>query len=277
MSTPLLSERIRTLVVDDEHLARKSLRLLLSADPDIEVVGECATGRKAIQALQQGPVDLLFLDIQMPGVDGFEVLQAAGPGAASAVVFVTAFDTHALRAFDVGAIHYLLKPFDDARFASVLARAKAHVSGLRVQGMARKLGELCAAVAPAPAAPPALAPTYLERLAVKEAGRVLLVPVEQIDWAEAEDYYVQVHVGGRAHLLRQSLRELEAQLDPRRFLRIHRSTLVNLERVKELQPLFHGEFWVLLHDGRRLKLSRSYRDRLDQVLSVRRGREPPLE
>ncbi|WP_254614718.1 MULTISPECIES: LytTR family DNA-binding domain-containing protein [unclassified Myxococcus] len=269
MSALMQRERLRTLVVDDEPLARQSLRSLLAGDAGMEVVGECATGREAIKVLRQGPVDVLFLDIQMPGADGFEVLRAVGPGAAGAVVFVTAFDTYALQAFDVGAVHYLLKPFDDARFASVLARAKERVRGLRVQGMARQLGELYSAEEPVPAARPVASPTYLERLAVKEAGRVLLVPVEQIDWVEAEDCYVQVHVGSRSHLLRQSLRELEAQLDPRRFLRIHRSTLVNLERVRELQPLFHGEYWVQLHDGRRLKLSRSFRDRLDQVLSGR--------
>lgn len=257
------TERIRTLVVDDEPLARSSLRLLLSADEEIELVGECSTGRAAIETLQRARVELLFLDVQMPGMDGFEVLRTAGPHAPAAVVFVTAFDNYALQAFDVGAVHYLLKPFDDARFAAVLGRAKEHIRGLRVQSVARKLAELCTT---APAAP---VPAYLKRLTVKEGGKVLLVPVEQIDSIEAEDYYVQVHVGNRSHLLRQSLRELEAQLDPRRFLRIHRSTLVNVERIKELQPHEHGECWVLLHNGRHFKLSRTYRDRLDELLAGR--------
>ncbi len=265
MSTPPSAEPIRTLLVDDEPIARKSLQLLLAKDPELELVGECTGGREAIAALRRAPVDLLLLDVEMPGVDGFEVLRAAGPGAAAAVVFVTAFDSYALQAFDAGAVHYLLKPFGDERFARVLARAKQHVRGLRVQGLVRRLGALCESDERHLAVPRGA--RYIERIAVKEGGRVLPIPVEQIDWVEAEDYYVQVHVGARAHLLRQSLRELEAQLDPRRFLRIHRSTLVNLERVKELQPLFHGEYWVLLRDGRRLKLSRSYRDRLEQVLS----------
>lgn len=270
MSTPPpppLAAPLRTLLVDDEPVARKSLQLLLAKDPEVEVVGECATGREAIAALCREPVDLLLLDVEMPGVNGFEVLRAAGPGAAAAVVLVTAFDSYALQAFDAGAIHYLLKPFDTARFTRVLARAKQHVHGLRVQGLAHSLGQLYAG-APVRAAPPgAPAGGYIERLAVKEGGRVLPLAVEQIDWVEADDYYVQVHVGPHSHLLRLSLRELEAQLDPRRFLRIHRSTLVNLARVKELQPLFHGEYWVLLHDGRRLKLSRSYREGLERVLA----------
>jgi two-component system, LytTR family, response regulator len=266
MSMPPLTALIRTLVVDDEPVARKSLQVLLAKDPEVEVVGACATGREAIQALCREPVDLLLLDVEMPGVDGFEVLRAAGPGAAAAVVLVTAFDGYALQAFDAGAIHYLLKPFDDARFTQVLARAKQHVRGLRVQGLARSLGALCSS-APAPAPLSASSSGYIERLALKEGGRVLPLAVEEIDWVEADDYYVLVHVGPRSHLLRLSLRELEAQLDPRRFLRIHRSTLVNLARVKELQPLFHGEYWVLLHNGHRLKLSRSYREGLERVLT----------
>ncbi len=258
-------ERFRTLVVDDEPLARKSLQLLLARDPEIELVGESATGRAAIEALARAPVDLLFLDVQMPGADGFEVLRAAGPSAAAAVVFVTAFDGYAIQAFDVGAAHYLLKPFEDSKFASVLARAKEHVRGVRVQRLARQLTEACGPSAPAGPAKPA----YRERLAVKDGGKVTLLPVEQIDWVEAEDDYVEVHVGARSHLIRQPLRELEAELDPRRFVRIHRSMLVNLARVKELEPLFHGEYSVLLTGGQRLKLSRSYRDRLDLLLSGR--------
>lgn len=266
------NERFRALVVDDEPIARKSLQVLLERDPEVELVGHCATGRAAIQMLQRTPVDVLLLDVQMPGAGGFEVLEVVGPEAALAVVFVTAFDDYAVQAFEVGAVHYLLKPYDDARFASVLARAKEHVRGVRVRRLARQLTEACTTGAPpisspTPNAP--LAPSYRERLAVKDAGKVTLLPVEQIDWVEAEDDYVEVHVGPRSHLIRGTLRELEVELDPRRFVRIHRSLMVNLDRVKELQPLFHGEYSVLLSGGQRLKLSRSYRDRLDLLLSGR--------
>ncbi len=259
---PMPSERIRTLVVDDERLARRSLQVLLSSDAEVELVGECGRPQEALRLLKQRAVDLLFLDVPMPGMNGFELLEAAGTDAA--VVFVTAFEQHALRAFEVRAVDYLLKPYDDERFAAVLSRAKAHVRGQRLQVLAQQVAGLVS-VAAAPATPT----RHLERLVVREAGRVTLLPVEQIDWIEADDYYVQVHVGAHSHLLRQPLRELETQLDPQRFLRIHRSTLVNVARVKSLEPLFHGEYLVVLQDGRKLKLSRSYRDRLDALLSGR--------
>jgi two-component system, LytTR family, response regulator len=260
-------QRLQTLLLDDDAVGRAELRRLLEADPEVEVVDAVALAREALHALQRAPVDLLLLEVALPDGEGFELLRAAGPGAAASVAFVTADERHALRAFDAGALHYLLKPVDPARLAVVLARAKTHVRGLRVQGLVRQLGALYGA--DAAQVPPVQLPAHLERLAVKEGSRVLLLPVERVDWVEADDYYVQVHAEGRSHLLRQTLREVEAQLDPRRFLRIHRSTLVNVERVKELQPLFHGEYWVVLHDGSRLKLSRSYRDRLDALLAGR--------
>ena len=261
--TQASAEPIRALVVDDERLARKSLSVLLSADAEVELVGECGRPQEAVRLLKQRSVDLLFLDVQMPGMDGFELLEAARSTAA--VVFVTAFEQHALRAFEVRAVDYLLKPYDDERFATVLARAKAHVRGQRLQALAQQLAGLVSG--PATPAPPAA--RYLERLVLRESGRVTLLPVEQIDWIQADDYYVQVHAGGRSHLLRQSLRELEAALDPQHFLRIHRSTLVNVARVKSLEPLFHSEYLVVLANGQRLKLSRSYRERLDALLAGR--------
>jgi two-component system LytT family response regulator len=285
---------VRVLVVDDEPLARRGLAVLLRADAEVEVAGECGSGPEALAALARAPVDVLFLDVQMPGMDGFEVLRQLPPGRVGAVVFSTAFDHYALRAFEAHALDYLLKPYDDERFAHVLARAKKHVRDGRVQALAHQLAGLLGGLGPTVqpvaaaghAAPPASAPLApaaladppeaeraarppLARFVLREAGRVSFLPVEQVDYIEAEDYYVEVHAGGRSHLLRQSLRELEGELDPRRFVRIHRSTIVNVERVKELQPLFHGEYRVLLHDGTALKLSRSYRDRLDTLLAVR--------
>ncbi|ADO76056.1 LytR/AlgR family response regulator transcription factor [Stigmatella aurantiaca] len=265
-----VSAPIRVLVVDDERIARQSLLSLLAADPEVRVVGECASGPQAVEALRQHPVDVLFLDVEMAGMDGFQVLRQAGPELSAAIIFVTAYDTHALKAFEVHALDYLLKPFDDERFARVLARAKEHVRNGRIQTLARQLAGLLGAAPPPPAAapvtPPPEPPRYLERLVLKDVGRVAFVNVEEVDWLEAEDYYIQVHTAGQTHLIRQSLRELETQLDPRRFVRIHRSTIVNVERVKELRPLFHGEYHVILRDGNQLKLSRSYRARLDALL-----------
>lgn len=269
MSLEAVPALIRVLVVDDERAARRGMSALLSADPEVQVVAECANGPEAVTALRQHAVDLVFLDVQMPGMDGFQVLREARPERA-AIVFVTAHDTYALKAFEVHALDYLLKPFDDERFARVLARAKEHVRGGRIQALARQLSGLLGPLpAAAPAPSPSPGPRYLERLAIKKSGHVSFLPIEKVDWLEADDYYVQVHTGGQSHLVRYSLRELEAQLDPRQFLRIHRSTIVNVERVKELQPLFHGEFRVVLHDGTCLKLSRSFRERLDALLGKR--------
>ncbi|MDY7230033.1 LytR/AlgR family response regulator transcription factor [Hyalangium rubrum] len=257
---------IRALVVDDERIARESLCALLAADHEVEVVGQCANGSQAVEALrrQSEPVEVVFLDVEMAGKDGFQVLSELGDERTAAVIFVTAYENYALKAFEFRALDYLLKPFDDERFAQVLARAKEHVKGVRVQRAARELAEMLGTSLPAPTPPPA--PRYVERLVLKDMGRMAFLPVGEIDWLEAEDNYIQVHAGAQKHLVRQSLREMEEELDPRRFVRIHRSTIVNVERVKELRPLFHGEYQVTLHDGTSLKLSRGYRERLDALL-----------
>jgi two-component system, LytTR family, response regulator len=255
---------ISVLIVDDEPLARRTVRLLAERDPAVRIVGECANGTDAVGALQRLPVDLVFLDIQMPGLDGFAALARAGDAQAPAVVVVTAFAEHAVRAFDVQAVDYLLKPFDDRRFQRALDRAKAH---LRVRRLARQMAEAVGAAEPA-GAPASASGSYLERVVLKNAGRLSSLPVDDIDWIEAQDYYAELHAAGREHLVRMSLRELEARLDPRRFVRIHRSTIVNVRRVGELEPLFHGEYLVRLRDGTRLKLSRSFKDRLDRLLGA---------
>jgi two-component system, LytTR family, response regulator len=273
------SAPVRVLVVDDEPLARRTLLLLLSADPQVEVVGEAGNGARALEMIRELAPDLVFLDVQMPEMDGFAVLRALEAERAPAVVFVTAYDDHAVRAFDANAADYLLKPFDDERFARALARAKGRVGDRRVRELAVRLaGMLGGAPLPAlsqpprPQTPPPAAPepaAYADRIVLKDAGRITFVETAAIDWIEADDYVVRLHAGAATHLLREPLRDLERRLDPRRFVRIHRSTIVNLRSVKELQPYFHGDYVVILRDGTRLRLSRSRREKLQALLGAR--------
>ena len=249
-----MTSPIRALVVDDEPLARARLRQLLEQDGDIRLLGECADGVEAIAAIRDRRPDLVFLDVQMPEKSGFDVLAALDPAERPAVVFVTAHDHHAIHAFEVNALDYLLKPFDEDRFRRTLARAKAalatdpHDLHRRTLALIEELK--------GPRRPP------VDRLMIREAGRLFFLRTDEIDWIESEGNYVRLHAGGASHQLRETLSRLESQLDPGRFLRIHRSTIVNLDRVKEIQPLFHGEHRVLLADGTELTLSRGYRDRL---------------
>ncbi|HEV2750333.1 MAG TPA: LytTR family DNA-binding domain-containing protein [Gemmatimonadales bacterium] len=252
---------IRTLIVDDEPAARDGMRQLLAADPEIVLTGECANGREATAAIRDTSPDLVFLDVQMPELDGFGVLREVGVERAPAVVFVTAFDQYALRAFDVHAIDYLLKPFTDDRFRQSLDRAKQQVRQAQLGDLSRKLAALLDHDGAASARP-----RYLDRLVVKSGGKVTLLPVGEIEWIDAEGDYVRIHVGKTWHLLRETMKSLEDQLDGARFVRIHRSTIVNLEKVKELQPFFRGEYVVVLHNGTTLKLSRGYRDNLEARL-----------
>ncbi|HKC46970.1 MAG TPA: LytTR family DNA-binding domain-containing protein [Gemmatimonadales bacterium] len=259
---------IRALIVDDEPAARDAIRSLLAGDADIHIVGECADGRTALRAIASTSPDLLFLDVQMPEMDGFTMLRQLEPERLPVVVFVTAFDQYALRAFDVHATDYLLKPFDDDRFREAVSRAKQSVRAGQLGRLSEELRALLDGVAsPAAASRPA-APggPYLKRLVIKSGGRVTLLNVRDIDWIEAEGDYVKIHVGKAWHLLRETMKRLEAQFDPARFVRIHRSTIVNVERIKELQPYFRGEYVVILQDGKSLKLSRGYKEHLESVL-----------
>lgn len=249
-------KKIQALIVDDEPLARKKIRLLLERELDIEIIGECANGPKAVAAIQKEEPDLLFLDVQMPGLDGFGVLQTIAPEQWPVTIFVTAYDQYALRAFEVNALDYLLKPFDQTRFQTALQRARMHLQ--RTAAFNQQLLALLKDLKPEP--------KPVERLAIKTAGRVYFVSVPEIDWIEAADNYVRLHTGGEAHLLRETMNALETKLDPARFVRIHRSTIINLERIKELKPWFHGEYIVILRDGTQLTLSRRYRDRLNGML-----------
>lgn len=250
--------RIRALIVDDEPLARERIRTLLDDEPEIDIIGECGDGLRAVSDIQEHAPDLLFLDVQMPEMDGFEVLKTLAPDRMPAVIFVTAYDQYALRAFDVHALDYLLKPFDRERFQKALRRAKAHISSQRSDDVNKRLLALLEDLKSGP--------KYLDRLVIKSGGRVFFLRTDEIDWMEAAGNYVRLHVGKESHLLRDTMGGLEARLDPQKFLRIHRSTIVNLERIKELQPWFHGEYQVVLRDGTKLTLSRSYRDSLQELL-----------
>lgn len=254
---------IRVVVVDDEPVAREGLRGLLAADPEVEIAGECSDGRAAVEAILERRPDLVLLDIQMPEMDGFEVIRAVGPQRMPAVVFVTAYDEFALRAFEVHALDYLLKPFDDERFRDALSRAKATVRRGDPERLTRHLAALLSA---GDAQPPPADGGWLTRLVVRKPGASLFVPVDQIDWIESADYCVKIHAGGRVHVIREALQRLEQRLDPSRFFRAHRSALVNLDRVREVQPALHGDSVLILQDGTRVKLSRTRRSALERRL-----------
>ena len=259
---------IRTIIVDDEPVARRSIRILLEADPEVEVVGESGTGAEALRLLRAAGVDLMFLDVQMPGVGGFDLLRALHPEEIPAIIFVTAHDRYAVQAFEAAALDYLLKPFDDGRFTTALARAKQRLRQAGDNRILRGISELLGGGEPGgtESTPGRKPGGFLERVMARETDRVLVLPVERIDWLEAADYYVRVHIGPKSHLVRESLASLEDRLDPRKFVRIHRSTIVNLDRVLELQPWFQGAYVVILTDGTKLKLSRARRPRVEALL-----------
>jgi two-component system LytT family response regulator len=256
---------LRVLVADDERLARETILGLLAADPDPLVVEDCASGTEAVASINAAAPDVLCLDVQMPEVDGFEVLQRVDAERIGAVIFVTAHDRFALQAFEAQAVDYLLKPFDDDRFRLMLERAKQRVRERRTHRLTR---ELLGALGPGLPVHETGAPEYLQRLAIKASGRVSLLRVEDVDWIEAADYCVRVHAGGRVHLLREPMKDLESRLDPRHFFRVHRSAIVNLSRIRELCPYFRGEWLLTLMDGTQLRLSRARRDQLRAVLGV---------
>jgi two-component system LytT family response regulator len=237
----------------------------LERDPEIEIVAECANGYEAIDAIHSYAPDLLFLDVQMPEMDGFEVLAQVQPDRMPVVVFVTAYDQHALRAFEVHALDYLLKSYSDDRFEAALRRAKEQIRQKKVSEISQRLVALLDSQKREARKHPN-GESFLTRLAVKTGGRVFFLKANEIDWIEAADYYVYLHAGAKSHLLRETMNRLEKQLDPAQFQRLHRSTIVNLDRIKELQPNAHGDYTVILKDGTQLKLSRSYRPKLEAAL-----------
>jgi two-component system LytT family response regulator len=251
---------IRTLIVDDEPTSREGIRLLLTKDPEVLVVGECSSGREAVAAIRESVPDLVFLDVLMADLEGFAVLREAGGERTPTVVFVTACEQYALRAFEVNAVDYVLKPFTEERFRASLQRAKQKVHGTWLDELLPNLTALL------PEREPWRRSRYRERLLVRSNGKVTLLPVREIEWIDAEGDFVRVHMGKTCYLTRETMKTLEDELDGARFVRIHRSTIVNLEKVKELQRFFRGEYVVVLHNGATLKLSRRYRDRLEAHL-----------
>jgi two-component system LytT family response regulator len=246
------------LIVDDETLARERIRDMLDADPDVEVLADCSNGQEAVEAIKRHSPDLVFLDVEMPGMDGFAVLEALQPSTLPVIIFVTAYDQYAVKAFEVYALDYLLKPFDKERFEKALVRAKAHIQHEKSEHLTERILSALEEIK--------TKPVHLERMVIKMNGHVFFVKTEEIDWLEAEGNYVRLHAGKESYLLRDTISALESQLDPKRFVRVHRSAIVNVDRIQELQPWFHGEYRIILREGVQLTLSRSYREKLHELL-----------
>lgn len=251
---------LRALVVDDEPLARTALLRLLKRDREINVVGQCGDGESAVQAIVEQRPDLVFLDIQMPEMDGFQVLEAVGVEQMPVTIFVTAYDRYAIRAFDANAVDYLLKPFAPERLTRAVARARDRLQGRQDNESAKKLFALLGSRHPT---------DYAQRIAVPSGGRIVFVAVAEIDWIEAEGNYARLHVGRRVYDVRETLRALVEKLDPREFVRIHRSTIVNVGRIREVQPWFQGSHLVQLQSGEELRMSRYQRDAVERLLGKR--------
>ena len=245
------------VIVDDEGPSRRRIRRLLSGEPDFLVIGECGNGRQAVELLRRSPPDVLFLDVQMPEMDGFSVLQAVGTKRIPAVVFVTAYDKYALQAFEVHAVDYLLKPFDRERFQQTVERARKWISTEHVAELSERLQSMLAS----------LNTSAPERIVIKDGGHVTLLDAKSIDWIEAADNYVCLHCSDGLHVIRETMNSLETRLDRRCFVRIHRSYIVNIDRIAEMKPWFRGDYLLFLRDGTKLKLSRNYRESLKVFLS----------
>lgn len=251
-------QRIKTLVVDDEPLAREGITTLLQAAIDFQVIGHCANGEEAIEAIEAKKPDVVFLDVQMPEIDGFQVLESLDPKHMPTVIFVTAYDQYALRAFDIHAVDYLLKPVDVERFEQALERTRKRLESKRTNGTDKHLKSLLEELKSRD--------QKLERLVVKTGGKIFFLRTEEIDWIEAAGDYVKIHINTIEHIIRERITELESKLDPSRFLRIHRSTIVNIDRIKEMQPMFYGDYVVILRNGTQLNLSRTYREKISKLM-----------
>lgn len=259
-------DQIRTIIVDDEPLGRSRIAALLEDEEDIDILAQCGDGAEAARVIEESGPDLLFLDVQIPEMTGFELLDSLDRSNPPVVIFVTAHDEFALRAFDVHALDYLLKPFDDDRFYRALDRAREHLRDHDAAALRRRLKDFLQETSEPQDGPASSGRRRLTRIVVKDGDRILFLKVDDIDWIEAADYYAKIHVGPASYMIRETLANLEQQLDPERFVRIHRSSIVNLDRIQEMQPWFHGAFVVLLNDGTELRLSRSRRDHLQSLL-----------
>jgi two-component system, LytTR family, response regulator len=248
--------KIRALIVDDEPLARLMTRRMLDGHANIELIGECESGEEAVAAIRGLNPDLVFLDVQMPGLDGFAVIESLASERLPQIIFITAYDQYAVRAFDVHALDYLLKPFDRDRFEQALRRAVRQVETEQSGELNERILSMLAE----------REPRYLERFVIKTEGRVFFLKADEIEWIEAEGNYVIFHAGGKGHLFREAISSLEAKLDPRKFQRIGRSAIVNVDSIRELQPWFRGDYKIILHDGTELKLSHRFRDNLNKYL-----------
>jgi two-component system LytT family response regulator len=247
-------KKIKTLIVDDEPLARERLAALLANEADIEILGQCRDGEEAVSAILDHAPQLVFLDVQMPHMNGFEVIEAVGSERMPLVIFVTAYDQHALKAFQVRALDYILKPFDRERFSDALQRARRQIEREETGDLGRRLLALVKDLR--------RDQPRTDRLVVKSGGRLFFLRMDEIDWIEAAGNYVRLHVGTTSHLLRETMNAIEGRLDPEKFFRIHRSRIVNMERIQEMQPWLNGEYAVVLRTGTRLTLSRGYREKL---------------
>lgn len=251
---------IRVAIADDEPLARERLRSMLEGRERYAIVAECNDGVDALAALNQQDIDLLFLDVQMPGLDGFQILESAGAASLPLIVFVTAFNDYALRAFDASALDYLLKPFDRDRFEKTLTRVEERLASRERAEMSSELREFLRTLSTT------AVPEHVSRFPVRANGEIYFVRVEDVDWIDAEGNYVALHAAGRRHLVRDTIKSLEGRLDPAKFVRVHRSAIINVDRLRRLQPYFHGEYVITLQDGTKLTSSRTYSDRLRALL-----------
>jgi two-component system LytT family response regulator len=249
---------IHVCIIDDEPIACRRIQRLLKEDTEVEIVAICNDGEEALEAIQQFHPDLIFLDVQMPGMDGFEVLSSLNPDSMPHVIFVTAFDRYAIKAFEVHALDYLLKPFDRKRFEQAVQRSKGQIYQTQERSNSSELVALLKEMKSQS--------QHLERLVVKSQGRVFFLKTDEIDWIEAQGKHVSIHIGKETHLVREAMNSLETELDPKKFARIHKSTIVNIDRIKQLQPLVHGDFKVILRDSTVLTISRRYRQKIDELL-----------
>jgi two-component system LytT family response regulator len=249
---------MRVLIAEDEPLARDRLRTLLQDHNDVEIAAECADGRSAVDAIRDHEPDLVFLDVSMPELNGFEVIQEIGAAEMPPVIFVTAFDHYAVQAFDAHAVDYVLKPFDEDRFRTAVERGRDALRKRTNGALDQRLSDLLQGLA---------RPSYLERLAVKSGGKIIFLKTNEVQWIAAEGNYARLHAGNRSYLMRETMSNLESKLDPDRFIRIHRSTIVSTDAIAELEPLFQGDYVVVLRDGTRLTSSRGYRSNLQEFMS----------